>query len=165
MNALTTLIAATLAVGIGATAVMDAWLVLLKRLGVPVASFALVGRWVGHLAQGRFFHAAIGRSAPVRGELGLGWAVHYAVGMAYAALLVLLQGPGWLQSPTLAPALAVGVGTLAVPLLVMQPGMGAGIASRRTPTPWKNTLRSLANHAVFGLGLYATAALLRALSA
>ena len=35
-------------VGIGATAVMDAWLLLLSRLGVPTASFALVGRWIGH---------------------------------------------------------------------------------------------------------------------
>lgn len=42
----------------------------------------------------------------------------------------------------------------------MQPAMGAGIAAANTPTPWKNRLRSLANHAVFGLGLYLAAALL-----
>ena len=40
-------------VGIGATAVMDAWLLLLSRLGVPTASFALVGRWIGHFCCGR----------------------------------------------------------------------------------------------------------------
>ena len=33
-------------------------------------------------------------------------------------------------------------------------GMGAGIAASRTPTPWKNRLRSLLTHAVFGAGLY-----------
>jgi hypothetical protein len=35
--------------------------------------------------------------------------------------------------------------------------MGAGIASSRTPAPAKNRLRSLANHGIFGLGLYLTA--------
>ena len=38
--------------GIGATAVMDAWLLLLKRLGVPTLNFAFIGRWVGHLLRG-----------------------------------------------------------------------------------------------------------------
>ena len=34
----------TMLIGIGATAVMDAWLVLLQRLGVPTLNFAFVGR-------------------------------------------------------------------------------------------------------------------------
>jgi hypothetical protein len=146
-------------IGIGATAVMDAWLMLLKRLGVPTLNFAMIGRWAGHLARGRFAHAAIARSAPVPGELALGWLVHYAVGIAFAALLVAVQGPHWAASPTLLPALAVGMATVAAPLLVMQPAMGAGIASSKTPTPLKNCLRSVANHTVFGLGLYLAAEL------
>ena len=75
-----------------------------------------------------------------------------------AALLVALQGSGWLQSPTLWPALAFGVGTGAVPLFVMQPAMGLGFAARKTPAPLKNCARSLTNHAVFGAGLYLAAA-------
>jgi len=43
--------------------------------------------------------------------------------------------------------------------------MGAGIASSRTTAPLKNSLRSLANHAVFGLGLYLSAAALAHLAA
>lgn len=164
MTALTDL-AAVLAVGAGATAVMDAWLLLLQRLGVPTSSFALIGRWVGHMAQGRFRHAAIGRAAPVAGELALGWLTHYAVGVAYAALLVALQGRTWLHQPSLLPALSLGLGTVAMPWFVMQPAMGAGIAGSRTPTPRANALRSLANHAVFGTGLYVAAALLKALLA
>jgi hypothetical protein len=46
---------------------------------------------------------------------------------------------------------------VALPLFVMQPAMGAGVASSGTPTPLKNCLRSLANHTVFGLGLYVSA--------
>jgi len=152
-------LASVLLVGLGATALMDAWLLLLARLGGPPASFVLVGRWIGHLARGTLVHAAIAQARPVRAEAALGWLTHYAVGIAYAALLVALVGPAWLRTPTLLPALAWGVATVVVPLFVMQPAMGAGIASRRTATPWRHRLRSLANHTVFGTGLYVAARL------
>ena len=144
-------------IGIGATAVMDAWLVLLQRLGVPTLNFAFIGRWVGHLLRGQFAHAAIAKAAPIWGETAWGWLTHYAVGVGFATALASIQGTDWLHSPTLLPALAMGVGTVAAPLLVMQPAMGAGFAASRTPTPVKNCLRSLANHTVFGFGLYLSA--------
>lgn len=144
-------------IGIGATAVMDAWLLLLKHLGVPTLNFAFIGRWVGHLFRGQLAHAAIAKAVPIRGELAWGWLTHYAVGMAFATVLVGIQGADWVRSPTLLPALAVGVCTVAAPLLVMQPAMGSGFAASRTPTPLKNCLRSLANHTVFGFGLYLSA--------
>jgi hypothetical protein len=136
---------------------MDAWLLLLQRLGIPTLNFAFIGRWVGHLARGRWAHESIGKAPPVRGELALGWLTHYAAGIAFAGVLVALFGMAWARSPSLWPALAVGIGTVLVPFLVMQPAMGAGIASSRTPTPGLNRLRSLANHTVFGAGLYAAA--------
>ena len=144
-------------VGIGATAFMDAWLALRKRMGVRGLDFALVGRWVGHLARGRFAHAAIAESPPVRGELALGWLTHYAVGVGFAGLLAAAAGPAWLRSPSALPAVALGICTVAAPLFVMQPAMGAGFAASRTPAPWTNRLRSLSNHAVFGWGLYFSA--------
>ncbi|MDR6152473.1 hypothetical protein QF021_000562 [Acidovorax delafieldii] len=150
--------------GIGATAVMDAWLLLLKKLGVPTLNFAFIGRWVGHLLRGQVAHAAIAKAAPVRGELAWGWLTHYAVGVAFAGVLLSLQGAAWVHSPTLLPALAVGIGTVAAPLLVMQPAMGSGFAASRTPTPLKNCLRSLANHTVFGLGLYLSALVIALIS-
>jgi hypothetical protein len=151
-------------IGAGATAVMDAWGLLLKRLGVPASNFALVGRWVGHLARGRIAHASIAKAEPVAHESGLGWLTHYAVGAAFAALLVAVQGIGWLRQPSLLPAFAIGVATVAMPLLVMQPAMGAGFAASKTPAPLQNCLRSLANHAVFGGGLYLAALLLNSLT-
>jgi hypothetical protein len=154
----------TMLIGIGATAVMDAWLVLLQRLGVPTLNFAFVGRWVGHLLRGQFVHASIAKAAPVRGELAWGWVTHYAVGVVFATVLVGLQGTQWLRSPSLLPALAVGICTVAAPLLVMQPAMGSGFAASRTPTPIKNCLRSLANHTVFGLGLYLSARVIALIS-
>ena len=95
-------------VGIGATAVLDIWIFALKALGVPTLNFALLGRWVGHMACGKWRHERIGNARPVRGELLWGWIAHYAIGIAFAALLVLMNGTGWLAAPSLLPALLTG---------------------------------------------------------
>jgi hypothetical protein len=58
---------------------------------------------------------------------------------------------------SLRPALLVGIVTVAAPFLVMQPGMGAGIAASRTPKPAVARINSLLTHAIFGLGLYLAA--------
>ncbi|MEG0316031.1 MAG: DUF2938 domain-containing protein [Comamonas sp.] len=150
-------VAATAVIGIGATAVMDLWLLLLRRAGVPTGSFAMIGRWVGHFRNGRFTHAAIGKAPAVPHELTLGWLIHYATGLAYAALLVVIVGPQWLKAPTLLPALSFGLTTVIAPWLVMQPAMGSGFMSSKTPTPALNCIRSLANHAAFGIGLFLSA--------
>lgn len=144
-------------IGIGATAAMDLWLLALKRLGVPTLDMALIGRWIGHVFKGRVAHDAIAKASPVPGERALGWAAHYAVGIAFAGVLAALFGTAWARNPSLLPALAVGIGSVLAPWFVMQPAMGAGIAASRTPVPAKNRLRSLANHGVFGVGLYVSA--------
>lgn len=147
-----------IAIGAGATLLFDLWLLLLRRAGVPVQSFAMLGRWIGHWRHGVWRHDAIAKAAPVKGEAALGWTAHYVIGAAFAALPVAAAGREWLAHPSLAPALLTGIATVAAPMLVMQPAMGAGIAASRTAAPLRNSLKSLANHAVFGLGLYAAAA-------
>lgn len=163
---MTTLHGITLVVliGIGATAIMDAWLALLARLGVRTLDFALLGRWVGHLPRGRFAHVSIAKAPPIRSERALGWIAHYAIGVAFAGLLVGIQGIAWASRPSLLPAIIVGAGTVVAPLFIMQPAMGAGFAAARTPAPLKNCLRSVANHTVFGLGLYLAAFALQAIA-
>lgn len=153
-------IAVAIVVGIVATAVMDCWLSVLARLGVPTTDWRLVGRWVGQLHQGRFAHASIAHSPAVRGEHALGWLTHYAVGVVYAIALVAMAGHAWLTQPTVAPALAFGIVSVVMPLFGMQPAMGYGFAASKTPTPARNCSRALVNHGVFGLGLYIGAALI-----
>ncbi len=143
-------------IGAGATAVMDLWSVARKRLfGIPSSDYGLVGRWIVHMTQGRFRHDPITASPPVQSERAIGWIAHYLIGIAFAALLLAIFGVDWARHPTIAPALIVGIGTVAAPLLLMQPGMGMGIAASRTPHPSAVRLRSLLTHAIFGLGLYA----------
>ena len=65
-----------------------------------------------------------------------------------------IRDRAWAARPTLPPALIVGIATVAAPFLILQPGMGAGIAASRTPKPGVARLRSLMAHASFGVGLY-----------
>lgn len=157
MDSIRTLVFAA-AAGIVATAVMDLWLLGLARLGVATTDWRLVGRWVACMRQGRFAHASIAQAPAIRGEHALGWVTHYAVGIAYGLVLVAFTGAHWLEQPAVLPALAFGLASVAMPLFVMQPAMGAGFAAAKTATPWRNRLRALANHGVFGLGLYLAAA-------
>jgi hypothetical protein len=59
--------------------------------------------------------------------------------------------------------LIVGIGTVLAPFLLMQPGMGAGIAASRTPHPGTARIHSLVTHAIFGVGLYAAATFIKLL--
>lgn len=145
-----------LMIGVGATAVMDLWAVARKRLlRTPSLDYGLVGRWLAYLPRGRFRHDPIAASPPVRGERAIGWIAHYLIGVVFAGLLLAIWGLGWARHPTIGPALIVGIGSVAAPFLLMQPGMGAGIAASRTPRPAVARIHSLVTHTVFGLGLYA----------
>lgn len=145
-------------IGAGATVISDVYALLLKRiLHVPSLPWPLVGRWIGHWPRGRFAHTAIAQAAPIRGEAALGWAAHYAIGIAFAALVLAVAGVDWASAPTLLPALAIGVATVIAPFFLLQPAFGLGIAASKTPKPNIARLRSLATHTMFGFGLYLAA--------
>jgi hypothetical protein len=87
----------------------------------------------------------------------MGWFAHYSIGVTFAALLLAVYGLDWARKPTLLPALVIGIATVASPLLILQPALGAGIASSKTPRPAFNCIKSLITHTVFGFGLYLAA--------
>ena len=155
MNDLVELLVRGVTIGTGGAAAMDVWGLLARRaFGIQGLDYALLGRWIGHLPRGRFFHARIAASEPVRGERLLGWAAHYGIGVTFALLLLAIWGLPWARSPTILPALGIGLGTIVAPWFVMQPAMGAGVAASKTPDPRAARLRNLATHTVYGLGLY-----------
>jgi len=151
-----------IAVGIGATAVMDLWNLALKRaFGIPSLDLCLLGRWIGHLRAGRFRHERIAAAAPRPHECASGRIAHYGIGAAFALALVIATSGEWLAQPTLLPALLLGLVTVAFPFFLLQPAIGLGIASARAASPTRARLKSLASHAAFGVGLYLAALVLR----
>jgi hypothetical protein len=156
----------TVIIGVGATAVMDVWgLVRQRLLGIPGANYALVGRWLGWIPRGRLRHESIASAPAIPHERLIGWTAHYLIGIVFASVLLVAAGIAWIESPTIIPALLVGIGTVAAPFLLMQPGMGAGIAASRTPRPTAARVQSLITHGIFGVGLYGAAWLAKALFA
>lgn len=146
---------AALAVGIGATLVMDLWNLALKwTLGIPSLDYCLLGRWVLHLP-GTVRHESIAAAEPKRSECAAGWITHYGIGMTLALVFTLLLAPDWLAAPTLPPALLYGLVTVVFPFFLLQPALGLGVASSRTKDPSRARMKSLATHLVFGIGLYA----------
>lgn len=152
------MILGAITVGIGATLVMDLWNLFLGRaFGIASLDYCLLGRWVLHLPAGTLRHSSIRAAAPKTHECAAGWLTHYTIGIMLAAGLVVLTSGEWLARPTLVPALLYGIGTVVFPFFLLQPSLGLGVASSRTADPTKARLKSLATHAVFGLGLYLSA--------
>ena len=74
-----------------------------------------LGRWIGHMAQGRFTHEDITKAVPVAHEATIAVTAHYAIGLilgaGYALLLRVLQP----RQSTLTRAAAYGAATTVFP--------------------------------------------------
>ena len=146
------------AIGIGATLLMDLWNLFLKRrFDIPSLSYCVLGRWLQHMPGGTLRHENINAAPQKPYECAVGWIAHYSIGVVFALGLIVLTSGDWLARPTLLPAVLYGIATVIFPFFLMQPSFGLGIAASRAPKPWQARLKSLATHTVFGLGLYVCA--------
>jgi hypothetical protein len=98
----------------------------------------------------------IGRHPPFIHINGLAAATKFSRGLG-ENLETLFLSSDWIAQPTLIPALVYGLATVAFPFFVLQPALGFGIASSRTPKPAQARLKSLATHTIFGFGMYVSA--------
>jgi len=146
-----------LIVGMLATLTMDVVAVIALRLGIAGRGPRrtgpdLIGRWIGYLLQGKFKHADILRTPPFRGELLLGLAAHYSIGivltLVYLGLLVAAHA-----TPTALTAILYGTATTVFPWFLMFPSQGMGWLGRDAPGDAHLARISLFNHIMFGLGL------------
>lgn len=130
--------------GLVATIVMDIWALALRRFaGMPLPNWAMLGRWTGHLPSGTVFHNDIAAAAPIRNELGLGWATHYVVGIIYGIFFAVIAGAGWLVEPTFLPVWMYALLTIAAGWFLLQPGYGPrGCAVQNRDPEQRPPLRS-----------------------
>lgn len=147
MDNVVLLLVYALVLGIGATIFMDIYAILNKKLfNIPSLDYALLGRWIGSFPKGVFMHPNIMQSEPVKHERAIGWIAHYSIGIAFAFVLLLIYGIGWASTPTLWPALIIGIATTVFPYFMMQPAFGFGIAGAKTPKPTTVRIKSLVTH-------------------
>lgn len=153
-----------LVTGLVATAVLDLWQQIFLRItGLPITNWAMIGRWAGHMREGQFVQADIGKAAPVANEAALGWAIHYVVGIGYALVyLVLMRLLG--IEPGFVPAMIFGAVSVAVTWFAMEPILGAGAMASRTPKPELLRIQDFTSHLSFGFGLFLGVVVFRALA-
>jgi len=155
MNNITLSLISAILIGLGATLTTDLWSLFLKRaFKIAPPNYCLVGRWLRYMPEGTFKHSNIASAPQKSAECTVGWIAHYLIGITFAIAFVAVVGNEWLQHPILIPALAFGVVTVLMPLFIMQPAFGLGLAASKTSNPTQARLRSLMNHTVFGAGLY-----------
>jgi hypothetical protein len=155
MNTLALLLISAILMGLGATLTFDLWGLFLKQaFKIAPSNICLVGRWLRYMPAGTFRHSNIGSTPPKSAECAVGWIAHYLIGITFASVYVAIVGSSWLQHPTLISAITFGVVTVLAPFFIMQPSLGLGLAASKTPNPTQARLRSLMNHAAFGVGLY-----------
>ena len=154
-----------LMVGILATVTMDVVAMIALRFdiagrGPRRTGPDLIGRWIGYLLRGKFRHTDILQTLPLRGELVLGLAAHYLIGIVltllYLGLLVAAQA-----TPTALSAILYGTATTALPWFLMFPSQGMGWLGRNAPGDAHLARVSLFNHIIFGLGIALWMAVLR----
>ena len=154
-----------LMVGILATVTMDVVVMIALRFdiagrGPRRTGPDLIGRWIGYLLRGKFRHTDILQTPPLRGELVLGLAAHYLIGIAltlmYLGLLLVTHA-----TPTALSAILYGTATTALPWFLMFPSQGMGWLGRNAPDDAHLARVSLFNHIIFGLGIALWMAVLR----
>ena len=148
---------AVIVIGIGATAILDLWALLLSKFGISSLNFCMVGRWLCFMRYGKWQHLAINKAAVQPNECAIGWFSHYFIGVIFALLFLLLMPHNWLAAPSLMPALLFGLLSVVIPFFIMQPALGLGIAAAKTAKPMAARLKSALSHAIFGIGMYLAA--------
>jgi hypothetical protein len=140
--------------GVTATLFMDLWQRLLHAVaGIPPSNWALVGRWFVQASRGTFFHDAIAKKPEAKHELAIGWAGHYATGIVYGVVYVLMIVEFLGLLPSIRNGLVFGVVSVVVPWFFFMPAMGVGVLAKNAPNRPLACGLALAGHTVFGVGL------------
>ncbi len=144
-----------LAIGLFATVIMDIWATFSNRvLKFPRTNWAMVGRWLGHIQNGKFLHQSIGSSPEIKYENIFGWAFHYLVGVIYATFYVVMVIWCFEGNSSLLNAWFFGLVTILSPWFILQPALGLGICAVKAPKPCMVRLQNIAIHSIFGIALY-----------
>ncbi len=145
-----------LVVGIGSTIALDLWGLIVARItGMSGTHWPLVGRWLLGLPAGRFVFDQEDTAPDTVVEGVVGWGFHYIVGLAYAAMLPLFWGVDFIKAPTIFPFFLIGVVVSSLAgLMILMPGMGAGLFARKTPMPFITILFVVVAHVIFATAQY-----------
>ncbi|CBJ35905.1 DUF2938 family protein [Ralstonia solanacearum] len=150
-----------LIVGIGSTAMLDVWALLVERAtSIPRTNWGIVGRWLLGVRKGRFVLDSTDSYASTVKERTVGWFFHYLIGIAYAAALIIFWKLDYIATPTILPAVIVGVVVSSLAgLMILLPGLGAGFFGSKLPNQFAIFVYVIVAHIIFAAGQYGFALL------
>lgn len=154
-----------LIVGVGSTIALDLWTGLLARtIGIPATDWGMVGRWVLGMPSGRLVVDGTNETPPSAQEKTVGWIFHYGIGIAYAAIVLIVWGTGFIADPTLLPIIIVGLlASTTAGLLILFPGLGGGLFASKLPNQGVMIIYLIVAHSVFAAAQYGCALLVASL--
>lgn len=152
-------------VGIGATFTVDLSTFIIGLFTYKSHGILYIGRWVAYVFKGTFFYNNIIDTPSVANELFIGWVTHYTIGILFAFTLIAVFGKKWLANPNFLAPMVIGSVTLFLPICILQPAMGFGIAFSKLPNMWFLLFKIILIHIVYGSGLYLAAIILKKIKA
>ena len=154
----------TILIGVGATFTIDCFTFIISLFGNSPRGILFVGRWLAYMPQGKFLHHTIIETPSIANELIIGQIAHYCIGITFAFLLVKMFGEKWLSKPTLHPAFIIAIVTLIIPVFILQPALGFGIAFSNMPQQIHLLTKTVVIHTIYGFGLYFSAVVLNSIT-
>ena len=151
-------------IGVGATFTIDCFSFIISLFGNSPRGILFVGRWLAYMPQGKFLHHTIIETPSIANELIIGQIAHYCIGITFAFLLVKMFGEKWLSKPTLHPAFIIAIVTLIIPVFILQPALGFGIAFSNMPQQIHLLTKTVVIHTIYGFGLYFSAVVLNSIT-
>ena len=140
--------------GIFSCIILDILGFLMKFLGIPEPSWAIVGRWTYYmLKKGKFYNPNITEMASFKYEVVLGWVFHYYLSICWAIIYYICFILIGLKMSYFSGFIFGALTTLA-PLLIFLPFTGQGIFARNTNIPLKTSLIFLIRHSIYGIAMY-----------
>lgn len=140
--------------GVVATLAMDLWNLILWVLAGITLDWHLLGRWIGHTAQGDFMLYGVASSSPIKYEVIYGWLGHYITGIMYAFIYLFFMYKILRRQPNLLSACLVSCCFMLMPFCLYQPAVGMGYFASLAPDPTFARMITVSLHLSFGVGLY-----------
>ena len=143
-----------LVAGIFSCIILDILGFLLKKMGIPEPSWAIVGRWTYYMIiYAAFYNPTINEKPEFKYEVLLGWVFHYFISLCWAVIYYISFIYVGIKMSYFSGVIFGAITTLA-PLLIFLPFTGQGIFAKNTDKPIKTSFIFLIRHSIYGVAMY-----------
>ena len=143
-----------LVAGIFSCIILDILGYLMKKMGIPEPSWAIVGRWTYYMIKyAAFYNPTISEKPELKYEVLVGWIFHYFISLCWAVIYYISFIYVGIKMSYFSGVIFGAITTLA-PLLIFLPFTGQGIFAKNTDKPINTSFIFLIRHSIYGVAMY-----------